>query len=397
MKNKYSLLIILFGIFKITTAQTTAIPNLTVRDVTSSNNFIFVSDGSNNIFRYDTNNLSSSQITVTNDASPFNLSTVANGSRIVYTKQNGITIQLKQVPTTGSLPASNTLINPINQGNISAGEVVDSNAGVIYTTEDLNGGTNHKIINFPTYQFFANAQVTDLAVDGNTLFYCTGINLYSRSINSATATSQLLATGDIYTLAFGNGKLYYAARNSRQIDRMNPDGTSIENVYTDSSSGPIISSMAVVNENVYFIENSGSDLLTLIDPNEVSCTPVQNLTTGTITTNSISVNWDLESDPNTTYRVAAIPVGFNGTNTFINSNINTYNFTGLTPNTDYNVTITKVCSDGTTVDTVITATTGIATTVIYVNKNATGSNNGNDWSNAFTELRDAIAVATGKQ
>lgn len=69
--------------------------------------------------------------------------------------------------------------------------------------------------------------------------------------------------------------------------------------------------------------------------------------------------------------------------------------TGLEPNTDYNVFVREECAITTSWSTIsLSFTTTRTLGTLYVNENASGLNNGTSWTDAYTDLQDALAIVT---
>lgn len=119
------------------------------------------------------------------------------------------------------------------------------------------------------------------------------------------------------------------------------------------------------------------------------------------------------SVPSTTETTATVDVASNGnvydiayhktsepfSNAIIVSNVmsgtstSQVNLPGLDVFTEYQLYIRQQCTNTTGWSTPISFTTSRLIGKIYVNKNATGLNNGINWTNAYTELSDALNIA----
>ena len=121
------------------------------------------------------------------------------------------------------------------------------------------------------------------------------------------------------------------------------------------------------------------------------------ITESDITDNSFNVEWTEDG----TFDLAYVPNGTPFSSATIQSNINYISgtkvaITGLQPSTVYKVYVRKDCGGGTTSNWSLekeVRTLGR----LYVNVNATGNNDGSSWTNAFTDLQSALAIARDDQ
>ena len=125
------------------------------------------------------------------------------------------------------------------------------------------------------------------------------------------------------------------------------------------------------------------------------CTTPLNLQSPVVSIYAADLTWDITNgatDYDIAYVLSGQPIG---SATIVNNiAANTYTITGLLPSTSYDAYVRTNCSGiGTTPwSTPVTFTTDDGP--LYVNHAATVANNGASWADAFTNLQDALALAS---
>lgn len=150
---------------------------------------------------------------------------------------------------------------------------------------------------------------------------------------------------------------------------------------------------AIDDINIYRRQVTSAEVTQLATVNSFCFPPLPSIiTVSNITETTADVSW-AESG---TFDLAYVIKGEPFTNATIISNINytantVQSITGLQPSKIYNVYLRKPCT--------ASLNSGWSSPkefrsngIIYVNKNATGINNGTTWVDAFTDLQDALSV-----
>ncbi len=144
---------------------------------------------------------------------------------------------------------------------------------------------------------------------------------------------------------------------------------------------------------------------TILTANEIQelakedfCAKPTNLITSNLGHSSVDISWDANADVSG-WDLVYVPSGqpiANGTT--ISTAATNVSITGLSPATAYDVFVRSNCSNGigvTGYTTALTLTT--SSSPIFVDINATGANNGSTWSDAYTSLQTALALANASR
>ena len=144
---------------------------------------------------------------------------------------------------------------------------------------------------------------------------------------------------------------------------------------------------------IYKRELTAAEITTIFSDGNFCATPDVSLLSHS---NATSTSTSIAISESGTFDLAYVPQGQPFANAQVVSNITTGNtsLAGLLPLTTYNVYIREQCSN--TTDWSAIAYNFTTPGTVYVNQNATGSNSGLNWTDAFTSLTDALAFVSEK-
>jgi uncharacterized repeat protein (TIGR02543 family) len=166
-------------------------------------------------------------------------------------------------------------------------------------------------------------------------------------------------------------------------------GTSAASFFTDMEINP-------VDNNIYTYYLDAGKIS--VKKYTVSLCDPENVQVSNVSTTTADVTWNAPVTSTTNWEIALVPQGQPLSNgTFYSSNTNSFSFTGLTPSTPYDVYVRALCSGTLSVWTTPVAFL-TADPPIYVDLNATAGNlDGTSWTDAYTNIQDAIDNATSGQ
>ena len=245
--------------------------------------------------------------------------------------------------------------------------------GGVVTTKFISDGNWHHVAVL-TSNSLAFAGCCTSTIFNTVSVYIDGVSAGSGGNSQSSSTSISLAQSHdtAGNITIGNNRSNSLANNNRYFD--------------------IIDDILIYNRNLTVTE-----ITSIVNYNNFCLTPLPSiLTASTITQTTATINitgagtYDIAYHKNSdVFANATIINGITSGST---------NLSGLDVFTNYNVYVREHCINNTTgwsspINFNTTRTIGR----IYVNANATGNNNGISWSNAYTNLENALAIAQSNE
>ncbi|MGL1885934.1 MAG: fibronectin type III domain-containing protein, partial [Reichenbachiella sp.] len=203
-------------------------------------------------------------------------------------------------------------------------------------------------------------------------------NVYVDNVLESSSTSEITTPGGSYNF-YSYAPSSNLLSTTTNVTIANNHNTNLSNKYGDE----------IDNLRFYNVTLTATDVEGLFTDELCAAPMYVNLSSRT--TGSLDIDWSDNGIP-TDWDLSYVATGQPANNGTIVSNIgtNSYDITGLSPYTSYDVYVRSHCTAGVTDWS--SAATFTTYNVTYVDASATGANNGASWNDAFTDLQDGIAL-----
>ena len=272
--------------------------------------------------------------------------------------------------------------------------------GCLYLLEE-EAQSNFDFINIGSNRISLGIQVQDTEVYRDVLYLIsTNGDLYSGDLTDPNFTLQLVVSNlEAIAITYADERIFYTVSSGLGLFSYDLVTGATVTLISNQPGNATYREVEAIGQDIFLWSNGDTDkILRFTEPSISLCEPVDRYQITGTTTTTVSVSWEPETDPNTTYLIGAIPVGFNGTLTQVNTNVSEYTFDFLDPNTEYDLIVRKVCGPGDeSPNAVLTTFPGVVPGIIYIDTNATGNNDGSSWSDAYSDLNLALAGLRGSE
>ena len=216
---------------------------------------------------------------------------------------------------------------------------------------------------------------------------------WSANVVTISGTPSVVGASQPYTITLTGGSGAVTTTGTLTVvSTISPSFTQVGPVCSGASLSalPTTSTNGITGTWSPVINNTATTNYTFTPSEEGQCTTTASMT---ITVNTLPTAAITNNTATTvlTCSTAAISVTATGGVSYAwNNSLGTNATASITAAGTYTVTVTN--ANGCTDTQSITITENLSYTEIYVNKTATGNNNGTSWTDAFTDLQDAIDV-----
>jgi hypothetical protein len=382
-------------------AQTAVVTGLSTPDKFASHDgFLYVAQQSSSdpLLRYDVDNFSAGATYVGGSNSAL-LAFDHRNDFLYYTRTfaNGLS-EIRNINVTGTLPSfgASTGINdrpsPLNFKTLEAWD-----ASPIYTTRIPQSNFDRIVVAGTSYNLGIQVQDTEVYRDMLYLISTTG-DLYSSDLTAPSFALQLVVSNlEATAITYADERIFYSVSSGLGLFSYDLNTGTSNTIIANTPGNVTYREVEAIGQDI-FLWSNGADsdkIFRFTEPSISLCESVDRYQITATTATTISVSWEPETDPNTTYLIGAVPVGFNGILTQVNTNVSDYTFDFLDPNTEYDLIVRKVCGPGDeSPDAVLTTFAGVVPGVVYIDANATGNNDGSSWTDAYSDLSLALAGVT---